>query len=594
MHSTGKGISASGSTPNWLKTTALELDVFQSKKYYIDAELRDTACVSDIREALASAKSEDTHKYTELVQILNTQNKSHVDVVAQQETLLKFLSRSVAFLDAAHHEELLIRILGMKIWDHPPNVVYALLELIISLATTRGKYLNCCLEMLIFNLLSQPHILNKKMREVPSLVHSALHKISYLVPPAPSQILYILVKRMPNIYNKGHGLVTYVDASLKLENSSIGKVVGDRILRVIMLRLLDLDVEIERDDIPQDDSTLGLFDMELEVAVEETMNEGEECPVQSLNQNYSKVSELLDKLMVLSFEHLESCQNAGRLDEVFEILFDLFENLILTTCKPKFPQFLLFYACSLDPEDCGVKFASKLLAIFLSSNKDRVTRTNAVDYLASYLSRGKFLHASFVARILKRLVDECADYCRTYNVGASSGHLVFYSGCQAIMYVLCFRMRSILDVPRFQLLLTPLESVLYHKLNPLKECNPYVVSEFLKQAKAGGLFFVSEAFIFGDLPESETSRAFGGFFSFDPCLFKISNSFISPNFIYWSMVKRTHDEDEAFAEVIVYGDTDNDEDYDDDPVLDNDVKRMSITPKQSYMRDTWRLSKMPS
>lgn len=38
--------------------------------------------------------------------------------------------------------------------------------------------------------------------------------------------------------------------------------------------------------------------------------------MQSLNENYSKVSELLDKLMVLSFEHLESCQNAGRLDEV--------------------------------------------------------------------------------------------------------------------------------------------------------------------------------------------------------------------------------------------------------------------------------------
>ncbi|KAF8105309.1 hypothetical protein N665_0159s0014 [Sinapis alba] len=583
MHSRGKGISASRSTPNWLKTTAL--DVLQSKKYYIDAELRDTACVSDIREALASAKSEDTHNYTELVQLLNIQNKSHVDVVAQQETLLKFLSRSVAFLDADHHEQLLIRILGMRIWDHPPNVVYALLDLIISLATTSGKYLNCCLEMLIFNLLSQTRVLNKKMREVLSWVHSALHKISYLVPPAPSKLLDILVNRMPNIYNKGHGLVTYVDTLLKLENSSIGKVVGDRILRVIILRLLDLD--IERDDIPQDDSTLGLFDMELEVAVEETMHEGEE----SLNQNYSKVSELLDKLMVLSFEHLESCQNAGRLDEVFEILFYLFENLILTTCKPKIPQFLLFYACSLDPEDCGVKFASKLLDIFLSSNKDQVIRTNAVDYLASYLSRGKFLPDSFLASILKRLVD----YCRTYNVDASSGHPVFfYSGCQAIMYVLCFRMRSILDVPRFHLLLTPLESVLSHKLNPLKECNPYVVSEFLKQAKAGGLFIVSECFTFGDLPESETSRAFGGFFSFDPCLFKISNSFISPNFIYWSMVERIYDEDETFAEVIVYGDTDNDEDYGDDPVLNNDVKKISITPKHSYIRDSWRLSKMPS
>lgn len=45
-----------------------------------------------------------------------------------------------------------------------------------------------------------------------------------------------------------------------------------------------------------------------------------QIPVGSLNQNTcdgNVVSELLDKLMVLSFEHLESCQNSGRLDEVW-------------------------------------------------------------------------------------------------------------------------------------------------------------------------------------------------------------------------------------------------------------------------------------
>lgn len=38
------------------------------------------------------------------------------------------------------------------------------------------------------------------------------------------------------------------------------------------------------------------------------------------------------------------------------------------------------------------------------------------------------------------------------------------------MYVLCFRMKSLMDVPRFksQLLLMPLEPVLKHKLDPLK------------------------------------------------------------------------------------------------------------------------------
>lgn len=97
----------------------------------------------------------------------------------------------------------------------------------------------------------------------------------------------------------------------------------------------------------------------------------------------------------------------------------------------------MFYACSLDPENCGVKFASKLVEIFLSSNKHPSTRQvslwlkfshslhdmfchfsnhklgcaslspplnrmSAVAYLASFLARGKFLPVSFVASMLKR------------------------------------------------------------------------------------------------------------------------------------------------------------------------------------------------
>ncbi|EOA26315.1 hypothetical protein CARUB_v10025129mg, partial [Capsella rubella] len=127
-------------------------------------------------------------------------------------------------------------------------------------------------------------------------------------------------------------LVPYVDKLLKLENSSIGKVVGKR--------LRDLDV----------------FELELEVAVEGTMNEGEE--VGSLSKNV--VSELLKKLMVLSFKHLESYPKAGRLDESFE-------NLVLNTRKLNVSQVCTY------PENCGVKFASKLLDIYLSGNNPQVT-----------------------------------------------------------------------------------------------------------------------------------------------------------------------------------------------------------------------------
>ncbi|CAH2059371.1 unnamed protein product [Thlaspi arvense] len=496
--------------------------------YVGNVDVSDTDMMQYVRNALASVKTGESDRYDDLVRALQIKNVSDPDAGAQLEIVLKALSSSVACIDVIHHRKLLSSIFGMSLWDHKPYIMDALVGLLISLAVSSGKYLDSCLNMLISNFLppswvisklavANPRVVNKKT-EVLSRVHEAFLKISLLFPLAPSRLFPMLAQRMPKINKKDHVIVMYVENLLKLENSVIGQVGGRMILMMVMERLRDLDLEIGWDDIPQDDSSRGMFDMELEDAAEATMDEGDELPVGSLNQDTS-ISDCLDKLMIKSFDHLESCQNAGRLDQVFENLFESFENFILNTYKSKVSQFLLFFACSLDPENCGVKFASKLLDIFLSSNKPRPTRQSVATLILLCLK--KF-----------RLVDECADYCRTCNNDIRpEAHQIFYSGCQAIMYVLCFRMRSILDVPRFRSQLIPLESILMHKLNPLMVCLPSVVAEFLRQAKTGGLFIVSGSYIFEDLLESELSRAFGGcerldtFFPFDPCMLKESNRF---------------------------------------------------------------------
>ncbi|KAL0740513.1 hypothetical protein Bca4012_082026 [Brassica carinata] len=578
-----------------------------------NVEFSDTYTMLTVRNALASVQNGESELYDELVQSMQISKGSDHAVWADLVTILNALSGSVACIDITHHRKLLSSVFGMSLWDLKPHVMDALVGLLISLAATSGKYLDSCLNMLIghfvpprwvIDRLSQRRVIDQKF-EVLSRVHEALLKISLLVPLAPSRLLPMLAQQMPKMNKKDNVVVMYVENLFKLESSPIGQVGGSMIFMMVMERLRDLDLEIDWDDILQDDSSRGMFDMELEDV--DTMNDGEELPVGSLNQNTSGgnvVFESLDKLMVISFDHLESCNLDGRLDQVFEKLFVSFENFILNTYKSKVSQFLMFYACSLDPENSGVKFASKLLDIFLSSNKPRPTRMSAVAYLASYLARGKFIPVSYVATMLKRLVDECADYCRTCHEDVRpEAHQIFYSGCQAIMYVLCFRMRSILDVPLFRSQLIPLELILMHKLNPLMVCLPSVVAEFLKQAKAGGMFVVSDAFIFDDLLESELSRAFGGcerldtFFPFDPCLLKSSNSYISPNFIYWSMVRPTYDEDddddEDDAEIIVNGDEESDEEKGD---LDYSMNKMSITPKHSFKNkmERERLLKMPS
>lgn len=318
-------------------------------------------------------------------------------------------------------------------------------------------------------------------------------------------------------------------------------------------------------------------------------------------------AEKLDSLLVLMFQHLNTCAKDGQLAKVFETLLESFQITVLSAYKSKFSQFVMFYACSLDPEVCGTKFADILADIFMSNSFPPLKRMSAVAYLASYLSRAKFLSVSFVVKMVQRLVGWCWKYCENQDGDINpKAHRVFYSGCQAIMYALCFRMRSAMDIPRLksQLFLMPIEAILKHPLNPLKVCLPSIVEEFLRQAKAARLFTVSETFVFNDLLESELSRAFGGmerldmFFPFDPCLLKKSDRFIRPNFVFWSMVRTTYDDDdeEGSSEEDVFEDftgrsgenvvddamaasyEEHDLDLDE---FDYSMNKMSITPKNS-------------
>uniref|UniRef100_A0A453NNP1 Uncharacterized protein n=1 Tax=Aegilops tauschii subsp. strangulata TaxID=200361 RepID=A0A453NNP1_AEGTS len=145
----------------------------------------------------------------------------------------------------------------------------------------------------------------------------------------------------------------------------------------------------------------------------------------------------------------------------------------------------------------------------------------------------------------------------------------FTGPVRAVMYVLCFRLRSIMDYPNLKAQLFQLSFgfILNHRLEPLKVCLPSIVNEFLRQAKDAGLFAASMYSAAEDAIESDLSRAFGGinrldtFFPFDPYLLKESDRYIRPNFEFWSMVKTTYS---------------NDKDDDDDELLDLDAPEMNV------------------
>ncbi|KAK3013658.1 hypothetical protein RJ639_008529 [Escallonia herrerae] len=545
-----------------------------------DVNFSDLELAYHVKDALRSVPLGDRDSYDQLVGFLfEDGERLGSDEVALLVTNLNALSGAVSDIDFVHHGSLLDCIFNMSLWKHGPDVMDALLELIIALAASSGKYVDSCLDMLVRNFMPPGYFLTdakqrtlaRKKGQVLDRVHSALKDIAELVPLAPLRLEQIIKDRVP-IFNKEPLIVTYVENMLTLESGVMGELVGNSMLVEVVNTLIDLDVEIGWDDILQDDSSKGIFEMELDD--EEGSADDDETNNFELPRGFSSqkvlrgnvVAEKLDSLMVLMFEHLQDCYNSGRLVQVFETLLQSFQSTVLTAYKSKFAQFVMFYACSLDPENCGATFANRLADIFRSPVYAQEWRMSAVAYLASYLSRAKFLSASFIANILESLADWCSSYCKSQCGEINpKAHRVFYAGCQAFMYVLCFRMRSILGVPRLksQLFLMPIGAILTHPLNPLKVCLPSIVEEFLLQAKVARLFSCSESDFHG-LLESELSRAFGGlerldmFFPFDPYLLKKSDRNgmnITENGTAMSF----------------------DEDYLDG--FDNSMMQMSITPK---------------
>ncbi|PIA40361.1 hypothetical protein AQUCO_02500213v1 [Aquilegia coerulea] len=557
----------------------------EKEKEYSDKELAQT-----LREVLKSVSllgsefENCTEHYSMLVQVFS----KHTHINPEDEAALlvvssRALSRAVSCIDVDHHDSLLFSIFGMSMWNYGVHVMDALIDLIKSLAASSGNYLILirCLNMLVRNfkpprsflpLFSQPRGIAKK-EQVLDRVHTALKDIAELRPLSLLWLNGIVVDSMPRMSFKNdtlnkikvdlHLSEIYVENMLKLERGVLGRYVGKEILLAVVSRLVDLDVEIEWDEILQDDPSKGIFDMEIEDIDEaaDYDDHGEEFPkagfgLQKLGADV--FAERLDSLMVLTCEHIKARADEGHLIEVFETLLQSFEDPILKTHKSKFAQFVIFYACSLDPEKCGVRFAVMLADTFVCGGVSPTTRMSVVAYLASYLSRARFLPSSLVASMLKRLVDWCYEYiCKVQDIEERNidphVHRVFYSGCQAVMYVLCYWMRMMVDVPHLKSLLLdmPLEPIFRNFLDPLKVCLPSIVTEFLRQAKAARLFTVSENFFFNDLLESDLSKIYGGierldtFFPFDPCLLKNCDRIIGPHFLYWSMVKKTYDGDDG-------------------------------------------------
>ncbi|OAV90817.1 hypothetical protein PTTG_02171 [Puccinia triticina 1-1 BBBD Race 1] len=204
---------------------------------------------------------------------------------------------------------------------------------------------------------------------------------------------------------------------------------------------------------------------------------------------------------------VEDPQRREEREGLFDVILSNFESSILRTRRTRHVQFILFWYASLDST-----FADSLLATLVETglyetdkNSTTVsTRVAAVSYIASLISRAKYIDKHVTRHVVSLLCARLEFGLAQANKMNVSEHVVWYAVAQAIFYIFCFRWKDLLVEDddeeeqdeanelsihfsrpkkfndRWLSGLKILERAIISPLNPLKTCADTVVTQFAK------------------------------------------------------------------------------------------------------------------
>lgn len=140
-------------------------------------------------------------------------------------------------------------------------------------------------------------------------------------------------------------------------------------------------------------------------------------------------------------------------------------------------------------------FINYLCTKIWDPNVPATIRQSSVSYIASLLTRGKFIAQHSIRQILESLCHWAHEYIKgsdsNQNTTSIKVHLVFYAVCEAIFYVIAFRSYDLTNSNENLKFLQSLQlsTLVTSHLNPLRVCSPAVATAFAGVTRAHQLAY---------------------------------------------------------------------------------------------------------
>jgi RNA polymerase I-specific transcription initiation factor RRN3 len=401
-----------------------------------------------------------------------------------------------------------------------------------NLLSAHGSYTGNVLKMLTTQFRGIPQTAGEIPHEAPvspselsHRLHATLMYLLTILPSASSVLSGLFAQVYPSAEDSGRAHVNFAQHSLRMAQyapelkSEILSTITDRLVRV------DVEVQVEMDRLDDDIEDTGLLE---ELSDDEADDLDDDASDVSLTEDEERFKNLreaigkVDNLMDLLFEYYDGQIGAGDLpttsaDDAMDALLAQFATTILPRHRSRHTQFLIFHFAqsSVQFQDSFAGAAAHLAA---DRTRTSLVRTNAADYLASFIARGKrvppilvqstFTHLLHQAEEMRILHERNAPNIRAIRPDKTR-YSLYYSYVQALLYIFCFRWRDLVmnvadlidkgseplemradEFAWIHRIKHGLVDQIYSVFNPLKVCAPDIVNQFARIANATKFMYV--------------------------------------------------------------------------------------------------------
>ncbi|KAL9066675.1 MAG: hypothetical protein Q9157_007063, partial [Trypethelium eluteriae] len=506
---------------------------------------------------LTRGNENDRTNYNQIIELFNAQATQ--EDAPSTNKLSKYLQALVLHVGSLGREssKLVHTVTDTQWLGRDETFVGLFQQFLALLLSAHGGYTGSVFKMIIGNFKGVPGAAGQLPNNPPiskaqmnARLHATLRYLLSVLPSASSILSGMLARIYPASEDSKKTHINFAQQVIKM--TEYAPELRSEILTAIVDRLVKMDVEVqvEMDRVDDDIEESGILDEDPEEEDESNDSDDDDMSTISLTEDeeryktlrssVAKIDCIMDMLFTyydtqIKFDDADNLAPSPDAWDAMENLLSLFDFAILPKHRSRHTQFLVFHFAQRSSHFMDW-FEGACASLTRDRNRTALARTSAVDYLASFVARGRRVDAQHVVSVFDLLLTQC-DEMRDLHF-RNAAHVVggirpdktryglYYACVQALLYIFCFRWRALVanteelmpegvdaagaaadGEPRAsdlsELLETHADDLrwahrcqprmaehVYGPLNPLKVCNSGIVKQFAHVGRATRFLYV--------------------------------------------------------------------------------------------------------